>query len=184
MVKSATQYAIVPQGGVIKNVAIKGYNTRNEGGKVIRAIMIENATEDVVIDNVVAEGVAYPLNTGGGIGTDLTLTVNNSRLVGWTSFAAFKSASFTNCQFAEGTYFKSENQPAAWDCTVKPYIPTTFEGCTFDKGFYVDFSNLAADAEVTFKQCRVGGVVITAENFESLLNNSNYSDVASRVKFE
>ena len=178
--ESSVAIGISTSGGTIQNLTIKGNNERNGAEKGYRAIYIQNATENVVIDNVHISGVAYPLNTGGGIAENLTLTVKNSTLIGWTSFASFASATFTNCTFGIGTYYQSTENPA-WDGTVKPYITTTFDGCTFEKGFYIDLSELVEGATVTFKNCKVGETEFSDKtedlNWESFPEDENQTTV-------
>ncbi|MBQ8502395.1 MAG: hypothetical protein IJ494_08930, partial [Bacteroides sp.] len=167
--KSDAQYMIQPTGGVIKNLTISGYNERNENGKVLRGIYLTPAT-DMVIENCNISGVAYPLNTGEGSVKGKTLTVKNSTLVGWTSFSGkLASASFENCKFGIGSYFQDTETPS-WNGCLKPYVTTVLTDCTFDNGFYLDFSALTEGATVTLKNCKVGSTVITADNIKTLLN--------------
>lgn len=178
MEKSAAQYGIQTSGGTIKNLDITGYNERNEKDKVIRGIFIKNATEDVYVENVEVTGVAYPLNTGGGIDGTKKLTVHNCILTGWTSFAGFASASFTGCAFQVGNYFTNPSEPS-WNGCIKPYVTTTLTGCTFDEGFVLDLSALASDGTVTFKNCKVGTKTIDSSNYHTLLGCAT----DDRIKF-
>ena len=166
---------ISTSGGTIQDLTIEGDGKTNTEGKGYRAIYIQNATENVVINNVHISGVAYPINTGGNIAENLRLTVSSSALIGWTSFASFASATFTNCTFGIGTYYQSEENPA-WDGTVKPYITTTFDECTFEKGFYIDFSELEENQTITFKNCKVKDGETTIDLTE---NDSNVNWVAA-----
>ena len=181
MSKGTEEFYIKPKGGTIKNVRIEGYNGRNEDGKLIRGIFIENATENVTIEGVDVKGVAYPLNTGGNIAAGLTLTVKNSTLYGWTSFAAFAEAAFTGVNFKKSGFdFSPTTAPEEWFASVKPYMTTTFTDCTFEEGFTLDLSAFTGTT-VTFSNCKVGEKVITAAEVEALLN---FTDTNSVVKVQ
>ena len=158
-------------GGEIKNLNIDGQNQASVNNKGYRAIFIVNPQQDVVIDNVNIKGVLYPLNTGdmatAAAGTKLS--VANSTLEGWTSFAGLASAEFTGCNFGIGTYYPGE---AYANSLVKPYVTTVFENCDFEKGYYIDLSSFAGD-KVTFKNCTVDGVALTEAMFENITVTSN-----------
>ena len=159
-------YGVMTTGGTIKNVTITG---------VFRGIMIMNPTETVCIDNVTIgdEDVCYAINTGEGDGTQ-DLVVTNSTIKGWSSYGnAVKSVSFTNCTFAQGTYYTN-----VYGRLVKPYVNAVFENCEFNSKFYIDLSALTTDgdgnvvnpgAKVVLKNCTVNGVKLTAANWESLI---------------
>lgn len=167
--KNESQYLIQPTGGVIKNLTITGYNARNTNGKVLRGIYTTPDT-DLLIENCHISGVAYPLNTGSAVTAGQTLTVKNSTLVGWTSFSGgLAVANFSNTHFGIGTFFGKDSDPA-WNGCIKPYVNTTLTDCSFENGFYIDFSELAAGEKLTLKNCKVGNTVLTATNIWSLLN--------------
>ncbi len=172
---------IQSNGGTVKDLAIKGNDQRNADGKGYRAIYIVNPQEDVVIENANISGVAYPMNTGTKTTkAGLKLTVKNSTLVGWTSFdGGLASASFTGCHFGIGTYYEDATNPA-WDGCVKPYITTVFDGCSFEKGFTLDVSEIKDAETVTLKQCKVDGVVLTAANIATYIE----CDDITKVTFE
>lgn len=170
--KNNSQYMIQPTGGVIKNLTISGYNERNTNEKVLRGIYTTPDT-DLLIENCHISGVAYPINTGSAKTTGKTLTVKNSTLVGWTSFSGgLASANFSNTHFGIGNYFGTESDPS-WNGNLKPYVKTTLTECTFDEGFYIDFSELAAGEILTLKNCKVGDTVITTTNIWSLLKKGS-----------
>lgn len=173
MTKGTSQYYLQPAGGSISGLTIEGYNTRNSNDKVLRGIYIANAKENVVIEGVTVSGVAYPINTGSGIANGLTLSVKNSTLYGWTSYASFASASFENVTFGKSTYGFGGTYDNSWHACLKPYVATTLTGCTFETGFKLDLSELADGAKVTFKNCKVGGTTITEGNIGTLLNFDN-----------
>lgn len=146
--------ALRPAGGTIKNLTIDGNNATNANGKANRAIYITNPTENVTIENVTIKNSAYAISTGDNFAANLTLTVTQSHLEGWTSYAKFASVFFTNCTFAIGTYY-SGSENALFNGGIRPYITTTFENCTFEKGFYLDFSCLHDGSTITFKNCKI-----------------------------
>ena len=153
-------YGVMTSGGTIKNMTISG---------VFRGVMIMSPTEDIYIENVVFDptdewGNCYPINTGEGDGTK-SLYVSNSFIAGWNSFGtAVKDVRFTNCQFVQGAYYTDVNGRLS-----KPYVNAVYENCDFCSKYYIDLSTLVADQTVTFKNCTVNGVKLTAENWTSLV---------------
>lgn len=172
MEKSDVMFGVTTSKGYITNLFINGYNERNTNGKVIYGIVITKNEGNVVLNNVHVSNTAYALNTQTSGNCDYTLTVENSSLEGWTSYSSFKSAKFINTAFYLGDFFANEDPTVLneWNATVKPYVTSVFEGCSFEKGFYFDFSALAKDATVTLKNCTVDGVVLTAANVAAYLN--------------
>lgn len=166
MTKNNTQTALAPsKGGIIKNINIEGYNERNEAGKVIRGILETDIAGDLVLDNVNISGVAYPINiqaTSTFVPAH-SLTATGSTFTGWTSYTGLTSASFTDCIFAVGNYFDATVAgQETWNGCIKPYVTSTFTGCEFGEGFVLDLSALKADATLTFENCTVNGVALTA----------------------
>lgn len=151
--------AILTSGGEIKNLTI-------DNG--FRAIFLADLTEDMVLNNVKSggDGVAYAINTGTMANGAYKLIATNCEFNGWSSFASLESASFENCKFGQGTYYGAD---AVEGRVVKPYVETVFTNCDFISGFYIDLSALGDTEKITLKNCKVGGVVITAENYEDLL---------------
>lgn len=171
---TANQNFLVVKGGVISNLNVLGYGARNTNSKVIYGIKLQNLTQDVVLNNVTSKGFAYALNTGSNTAA-YNLTVQNSTLEGWTSYA-IKSAKFISTNFTIGSYFsnKEASEVNVWNGTVKPYNATVFENCTFDKGFNLILGRLADGETVTFKDCTVDGVELTAENFTTYMKLDEY----------
>ncbi|MBR5563676.1 MAG: fimbrillin family protein [Bacteroidales bacterium] len=172
MEKSDVMFGVTTSKGYITNLFINGYNERNTNGKVLYGVVINKNEGNVVLNNVHVSNTAYALNTQTSGNCDYTLTVENSSLEGWTSYSSFKSAKFINTAFYIGDFFKNEDPTVLneWNATVKPYVTSVFEGCSFEKGCSFDLSVLAKDATVTLKNCTVDGVVLTAGNVAAYLN--------------
>ena len=163
------EYVILTYGGIIKNLKIDyGF----------RGIVLYAPTEDVILDNVDIGGeVCYAINTAEHPKEEdeIKLTVTNSTIRGWTSFAGLKSASFTNCIFGQGDYYKSDSGRL-----IKPYIDTLLKDCEFSyvetktgkgfEGYYIDLSALKEGCKVTFENCYVKGQKVTAENWMLLFD--------------
>ena len=172
MEKSNVMYGVTTSKGYITNLHINGYNERNNAGKVLYGVVITKNEGNVVLNNVHVSNTAYALNTQTTGTCNYTLTVENSSLEGWTSYTSFKSAKFINTAFYLGDFFENEDPTVLneWNATVKPYVTSVFEGCSFEKGFYFDLSALAKGATITLTNCTVDGVVLTAANVGDYLN--------------
>ncbi len=171
MTESTVMFGLTTSKGHVSNLTVNGYNHRNTNNKVLYGVVINKLEGDVVLYNVTSTNVAYPLNTQVSGSADYTLTVENCLLEGWTSYSSFASAKFINTSFKIGDFFASEDPSVdnVWNGTIKPYVETVLEGCSFDKGFNVDLSALASGAKVTLTNCTVDGVVLTAENVAAYL---------------
>jgi hypothetical protein len=178
-------YALTTGGSHIKNVNLVGHNSKLADERSIRGIVITDNKYDVIINNVTVNNFGYALNTEVTAAAKNTLTVVNSQLEGWISFASFTKATFINTNFTVGNYFAS-NYPEInqFNCNLKPHITTVLENCTFDKEFYLDVTSLATGATVTFRQCNVDGVVLTKDNFEVYMNYDGSAERWADVKFE
>ena len=134
-------------GGLIKNIKVTGS---------FRGIFINHNSENkspVYLENVIIEGTTYTISCDQGSKNGLYAI--NSTFKGWTSYAAtLGNAKFTNCYFGEGSGY----------AYFRPYAPTEFVGCEFEAGYRMD-----ARAAVTFENCTLGGVAITAENVATLV---------------
>ena len=171
MEKSDVMFGVTTSKGYITNLFVNGYNERNNAGKVLYGVVITKNDGDVVLNNVHVSNTAYALNTQTSGTCDYTLTVENSSLEGWTSYSSFKSAKFINTAFYIGDFFENEDPSILneWNATVKPYVTSVFEGCSFEKGCSFDLSALASGATVTLTNCTVDGVVLTAANVAAYL---------------
>ena len=143
-------YGIMTSGGTVKNLTIK------EG---CRAVMIMYPQQDVILDNVNigGDGVLYPINTGEAGADGVKLIVTNSVLAGWTSFSNIESASFTNVEFKQGTYYND-----IYGRVLKPYVNTTLTNCSFVKAMNFDLSSLTAGHKIVIKNCTVDGKALNA----------------------
>ena len=186
---SDKMFFVTASKGYITNVNLLGTNARNANGKLTYGLVLNKAEGDVVINNVTSTDFVYALNTEISTSTSYTLTVVNSTLEGWTSFASYASAKFINTNFKIGSFFarKDANVESQNNCNFKPFVTTVLENCTFEKGFYLDLCSLATAATVTFKNCTVDGVKLTKENFATYMNlDDNHTDGPrwNNVKFE
>lgn len=140
--------AVNVKGGTIKNLTINS---------AMRGIFMGSATADVYIDNVVIDGTVYTFNSDGG-SKNYGVYISNSTLNGWTSHSdVHKEVVYTNCNFGEGNGY----------AYCRPYGPTTFKNCAFGAGFEVD-----AVGQVTFENCTIGGVALTADNLATLVTSN------------
>ena len=134
-------------GGLIKNLTVTGS---------FRGIFINhNSThsEKVVLENVIIDGTTYTISCDQGNNQGLEAT--NSTFNGWNSYAAtIGEVTFTNCSFGKGNGY----------AFCRPYAPTAFVGCDFEAGFAID-----PRAAITFENCTIDGVALTAENLATLV---------------
>jgi len=137
---------IYTKGGTIKNAVITGG---------FRGIFIAYPNEDIFVDNVVINPVAYTVHCDAGNGKNLVVT--NSTLNGWTSFAGtLASATFTNCYFGtNGSY-----------AYLRPYCPTTLVNCAFAADFEMDATK---SSQIILKNCTYDGNLITQANLTNYL---------------
>ncbi len=137
-------------GGTIRNLTVTGS---------FRGIFINhNSTysEPVILENVIIDGTTYTISCDQGMNQNLL--AKKSTFNGWTSFAAtLGKAEFVDCDFGEGNGY----------AYCRPYAPTTFVGCDFEAGFEMD-----TRAAVTFENCTIGGVALTADNLATLVTSN------------
>lgn len=134
-------------GGLIKNITVTGS---------FRGIFINHNSshkEKVVLENVIIDGTTYTISCDQG--TNEGLEAKDCTFNGWTSYAkTLGNAKFTDCKFGEGNGY----------AYCRPYAPTEFIGCEFEEGYKMD-----PRAAVTFKDCTIGGVALTADNLSTLV---------------
>ena len=142
--------AINTSGGTIKNIRITAG---------FRGIFIKkdaNHNEKLYLDNVYIDGTTYTISCDSGNG--LGLDANACTFYGWTSYAAtIGEVAFTGCTFGYGNGY----------AYCRPYSPTSFVGCAFEAGYKVD-----PRAAVTFENCTLDGVALTAENLSTLVTSN------------
>ena len=127
-------------------------NTVISGG--FRGVLLNLQNGSAVIDSCEIDAV-YPINVNGG--GDFSLTVINSKLHGWTSYARITSATFIDTEFSMGA--------SGYD-VVAAYTDTTFKNCTFDSAFKIYAQRQGFG--FVFENCMKDGVAVTAENFKTL----------------
>lgn len=154
-------------GATIDNVTIDGnnaswYNTANGKTYGIRNINI-TAGGTYTINNVTSVEASYPLHVS--TTAPVTLNVSNSTMEGWLSYNSATTATFKNVEFTANT----TNGYAR----LRPYGTTVCENCNFAEGFVIDLAYLAAGKTITFKNCKVNGVALTASHLTGA--NGNYT---------
>ena len=137
-------------GGLIKNITVTGS---------FRGIFINHNSdhsEPVVLQDVIIDGTTYTISCDQG--KNQNFEAYNSTFNGWTSYAAtIGTAKFEGCSFGEGNGY----------AYCRPYAPTTFTNCEFEKGFKMD-----CRAACTFENCMLDGVLLTAENIATLVTSN------------
>lgn len=170
-VKGVNTLGVVTSGGTIRNVTFDSAK---------RAVFVQKATEDIILENVTFTGeVGYALNTGTAGSADVKISATGCNFIGWTSFSGVESATFTDCSFAFGSYWQNAGYDASYDRHIRPYVTTTFVDCDFCKDFCVDLSKLASGKTVTFEGCTVEGVALTSKD---QLQWDAYSDTSVVIK--
>ena len=139
--------AINTTGGTIKNLNVTGG---------MRGIFVNhNSTNNskVILENVTIDGTVYTISCDQG--TNKGLEAYNSTFNGWTSYAATIGAvKFVGCSFGEGQGY----------AFCRPYAATEFVNCDFAAGYEIE-----AAAAITFENCTIDGVALTAANLATLV---------------
>lgn len=152
--------AINIKSGTLKNATVTG---------AFRGIFLSGTNGNIVVDNVILDGVCYTFNSDAG-NKEYSVEFSNSTLNGWTSFSdAHKLVTFSNCKFGKGT----GSYTYAY---CRPYNESVFEDCIFEEGFEFDSSK---NNNIKFRNCYVGKTLITGENVTELLGED-----ASKIVFE
>ena len=142
--------AINTTGGTIKNLNVTGG---------MRGIFVNhNSTysDKVILEDVTIDGTVYTISCDQA--TNKGLEAYNSTFNGWTSYAATIGAvKFVGCSFGEGQGY----------AYCRPYAQTEFVNCAFETGYVLD-----PRAAVTFENCTIGGVALTAENLATLVTSN------------
>lgn len=125
-------------------------------------IFWDNIGGNNLIDNCVIENVVYTFNINAStVKPGTTLTVKDSTLNGWTSYAGCMShVTFEECNLGRSRGY----------AYLVAYADSTFIGCTFNDGYQVAAGSTGKT--LTFTNCKLGdGTVITAENFAEKLGD-------------
>lgn len=125
-------------------------------------IFWDNIGGNNLIDNCVIENVVYTFNINAStVKPGTTLTVKDSTLNGWTSYAGCMShVTFEECNLGRSNRY----------AYLVAYADSTFIGCTFNDGYRVAAGSTGKT--LTFTNCKLGdGTVITAENFAEKLGD-------------
>jgi hypothetical protein len=142
--------AINTTGGTIRNLNVTGG---------MRGIFVNHNSKNndkVILENVKVNGTVYTISCDQG--TNKGLEAYNSTFNGWTSYAAtIGNVKFNGCSFGKGQGY----------AYCRPYAPTEFVNCNFAEGYELD-----AVAAVTFENCTIGGVALTAENLSKLVTGN------------
>ena len=158
-----TENAVTVMGGTVKNISISGAYRGIGDSSAYRV----NA--DVHLNNIWVDSQSYTLNFGYGTGST-NLYVDNSTLLGWSSYTKFREAFFTDCTFGWDTTGDSGN--------LRPYINTTLTGCKFEgkvnadgsvTPFNIKFKSGSSGILLVLEDCYVGDTLITEENVSQLL---------------
>ena len=141
--------AVAISSGTIKNITI---------AKGFRGIFIKTSKtgEPVILDNVTINGPTYTISCDSASKQGIIAT--NCTILGWTSYAGTIGwAKFTNCSFGKGAGY----------AFARPYATTEFVNCDFAAGYKID-----ARAAVTFENCTIAGVALTADNLATLVTSN------------
>lgn len=142
--------AINTTGGTIKNLNVTG------GMRGIFVNHNSSYSDKVILENVTIDGTVYTISCDQG--TNKGLEAYNSTFNGWTSYAAtIGDVKFVDCSFGEGQGY----------AYCRPYAPTEFVNCAFEAGYELD-----ARAAITFENCTIGGVALTADNLSTLVTSN------------
>ena len=180
---TSSKYIVDAQNaGDIGNFALVGSNKRNSNDEVLTGIFISNTANNVNLYRIGISGVAYAINTGSGISAEANLNVSDCLFHGITRVASFNSVKFSGTQFKKGSFFTSFEDPYMNGC-LNVAINTVLEMCTFDKDFHISLANLPETSTITFKNCSVNDVKLTATNVHEYLKEVEEGTLA-RIIFE
>lgn len=159
-----THNTLAVEGGKIRNITLKG------AYRCIGDTKEHPQMDNIYLENVTLDGETYALNFGYGDFTKF-LDVENSTLLGWSSYTGVTGANFTGCTFG-------------WDSTgtngnLRPYVDTFLTGCVFEgkvgedgsvEPFGIVLRENIHGITITLEDCYAGDVLITQENIYELLN--------------
>ena len=150
---NSTYYALTTNGGTIKNLTI---DSRSTGISVTGG---ENSTK-VYLENVVVENSYYAINVDDAF--DQGLEATGCSFYGRISYDdTIGEVAFTDCSFDASTILGSDMNLSA---------PTTFTGCDFAAGYYID-----VEADVVFENCTYAGENLTNTTLWFLVGDGFYN---------
>ena len=149
------------------NIAITVSTGAKNDGTVFKKVKITRAFRGIqfwslsgnsVIDDCVLDVAGYTFNIDAAVAGS-TLTIKNSTLNGWTSYTSgIKKVSFENCKLGLNAYQY-----------LRPYSETVLTDCEFTSVGYRLNAGGSDAYTITLNHCTMNGAVITAENVQSLL---------------
>ena len=138
----------------------------------MRAIFVNNESgqsDGLTVTDCVLDAT-YPINVNGS-NSNFVMSVTDTTLKGWLSFAAIKSASFTDCTFGKSTSGYSH---------LRPYSSTTLTRCDFSEGFTFD-CGVENGVTIEFINCTVNGQPMTADMLKDILSADGASNVTTNT---
>ena len=138
----------------------------------MRGILIHNEygqSDGLTVTDCVLDAT-YPINVNGN-NPNFVMSVTDTTLKGWLSFAAIKSASFTDCTFGVSTSGYSH---------LRPYSSTTLTRCDFSEGFTFD-CGVESGVTIEFINCTVNGQPMTAAMLKDILSADGASNVTTNT---
>ena len=153
--------------GDTKGISVTGENLTIRNSNISNAfrgiIFWDNIGGNNLIENCTIDNVIYTFNINAStVKPGTTLTVKNSTLNGWTSYAGCMSlVSFEKCNLGKSNGY----------AYLVAYADTTFTDCTFNDGYQIAAGNVSGKT-ITITNCKLAdGTVITAENFAEKLGD-------------
>ena len=153
--------------GDTKGISVTGENLTIRNSNISNAfrgiIFWDNIGGNNLIENCTIDNVTYTFNINAEtVKPGTTLTVKNSTLNGWTSYAGCMSlVSFEKCNLGKSNGY----------AYLVAYADTTFTDCTFNDGYQIAAGDVSGKT-ITITNCKLAdGTVITAENFAEKLGD-------------
>ena len=153
--------------GDTKGISVTGENLTIRNSNISNAfrgiIFWDNIGGNNLIENCTIDNVTYTFNINAEtVKPGTTLTVKNSTLNGWTSYAGCMSlVSFEKCNLGKSNGY----------AYLVAYADTTFTDCTFNDGYQIAAGDVSGKT-ITITNCKLAdGTIITAENFAEKLGD-------------
>ena len=149
--------------GTLQNVTVEGaFRALGVGGSGAYEM-----TGDAYYKNVTTVGATYGFNIG--VGNGHWLYVEDCTVGDWNSYSGLAGATFTNCTFTShnDTFYASQR--------ISANATFTYVDCNFEQNVYNNasgteqyFLDSYGNGTIVFKNCYVSGVLVTAENVNTL----------------